>query len=138
MKEIKFNIPLHHPKSIKNIVNFLKTNSPLHGPGKNILSIKKNIKKDLGFKNVHLTNSCTSALEICALTLNLKKDDEVIVPSFSFITTGSSFARTGCKLKYCDITRKNFNSSDIDLKMEDVYDLEHSPHPIEFKNYYSV
>ena len=116
MKEIKFNIPLHYPKSIKNIVNFLKTKRPLHGPNKNILLIKKNINKKLGFKNIHLTNSCTSALEICALTLNLKSTDEVIVPSFSFITTGSSFARTGCKLKYCDITRKNLMPSFDQIK----------------------
>jgi len=116
MKEIKFNIPLHYPKSIKNIVDFLKTKKPLHGPNKNIFLIKENIKKKLGFKNIHLTNSCTSALEICALTLNLKSTDEVIVPSFSFITTGSSFARTGCKLKYCDITRKNLMPSFDQIK----------------------
>ena len=103
MKEIKFNVPLQDPKSIKNVIKFLNEKKPLHGPGKNILLIKKEIKKIFGFKSVHLTNSCTSALEICALILNLKKMDEVIVPSFSFVTTASSFARTGCKLKYCDI-----------------------------------
>ena len=116
MKEIKFNIPLNDPKSIKNIVNFLKSKKPLHGPNQNIFSIKKVVKKNFRFNNVHLTNSCTSALEICALTLNLKSSEEVIVPSFSFITTGSSFARTGCKLRYCDINRKNLMPSFDQIK----------------------
>ena len=111
MKEIKFNVPLQDPKSIKNVIKFLNEKKPLHGPGKNILLIKKEIKKIFGFKSVHLTNSCTSALEICALILNLKKTDEVIIPSFSFVTTASSFARTGCKLKYCDIKKNNLMPS---------------------------
>ena len=36
MKEIKFNIPLQDPKSIKNVIKFLNEKKPLHGPGKNI------------------------------------------------------------------------------------------------------
>ena len=116
MKEIKFNIPLQDPKSIKNVIKFLNEKKPLHGPGKNISLIKKKIKKIFAFKSIHLTNSCTSALEICALILNLKKTDEVIVPSFSFVTTASSFARTGCKLKYCDIERNNLMPSFDQIK----------------------
>jgi dTDP-4-amino-4,6-dideoxygalactose transaminase len=44
-------------------------------------------------------------LEIAALSLNFKSDDEIIVPSFSFITTGSSFERTGARIVYLDIER---------------------------------
>ncbi len=116
MKEIKFNIPLQEPKSIKNVVKFLKEKKPLHGPGKNISRIKTHVKKKFGFKFIHLTNSCTSSLEICALALNLKKDDEIIVPSFSFVTTGSSFARTGCRLRYCDIQKENLMPSFDQIK----------------------
>ena len=107
MKEIKFNIPVNEHYSRKNVSNFLNSQKPLHGPGENILKIKKLFKKKFGFKKIHLTNSCTSALEICALMLDLEKNDEIIVPSFSFVTTGSSFARTGCKLRYADIDKNN-------------------------------
>ena len=107
MKEIKFNIPLHLDESDKNVKKFLNSKIPLHGPGNNILQIKKEVKIKFGFKTVHLTNSCTSALEISALLLNLKINDEVIVPAFSFITSASSFARTGCKLRFCDIDQRN-------------------------------
>jgi len=116
MKEIKFNIPLQDPRSIKNVIKFLYEKKPLHGPGKNISLIKKQIKKIFGFKSIHLTNSCTSALEICALILNLKKNDEIIVPSFSFVTTGSSFVRVGCKLRYCDIEKNNLMPSFDQIK----------------------
>jgi len=111
MKEIKFNIPLHLDESVKNVKKFLHSKKPLHGPGENISRIKQVVKKAFGFKTTHLTNSCTSALEISALLLNLKKNDEVIVPSFSFITSASSFARTGCKLKFCDIEKHNLMPS---------------------------
>ena len=90
-----------------NVKKFLNSNQPIHGPGENIDKIKNLVSKYLGLRNAFLTNSCTSALEICSLAINLKKSDEVIVPSFSFITSASSFARTGCKLKFCDIQKTN-------------------------------
>ena len=115
MKEIYFNEPLNLKPSIKNAKQFLDSGHPLHGPGKNILEIKKMVSRNLGLKNIFLTNSCTSALEICALTIGLKTSDEVIVPSFSFITSASSFARTGCKLRFCDIEKKTLMPSLEDI-----------------------
>ena len=49
------------------------------------------------------TSSCTSALEICLSSLNLKTDDEVIVPVQTFIATGSSVLKTGAKIVFCDV-----------------------------------
>ena len=115
MKEIYFNEPLNLKPSIKNAKQFLDSGHPLHGPGKNILEIKKMVSRNLGLKNIFLTNSCTSALEICALTIGLESSDEVIVPSFSFITSASSFARTGCKLRFCDIEKKTLMPSLKDI-----------------------
>ena len=46
-------------------------------------------------------------MEICALMLSLKKDEEVLMPSYNYNTTASSFVRTGCKVRYCDIDKKN-------------------------------
>ena len=111
MKEIYFNEPLRIKSSVKNAKKFLDSGQPLHGPGKNILDIKNLVSKNLGFKNIFLTNSCTSALEICSLAIGLNSSDEVIVPSFSFITSASSFARTGCKLKFCDIEKETLMPS---------------------------
>ena len=73
MKNILFNSPLRSERYIKNVKKLLDSGNSLHGPGKNILNIKKDLKKKFGFNHVHLTTSCTASMEICALTLNLKK-----------------------------------------------------------------
>ena len=55
-------------------------------------------------------------MEICALMLDLKKDDEVLMPSYNYNTTASSFVRTGCKVRYCDIQKENLMPSFEDFK----------------------
>jgi len=107
MKKILFSTPLQKKKYSDNVKKLLDSRQSLHGPGKNIFQIKKDLKKQFGFNHVHLTNSCTSAMEICALMVNLKKNDEVLMPSYNYNTTASSFVRTGCKVRYCDIDKKN-------------------------------
>ncbi len=58
---------------------------------------------ETGAKEVLLTTSCTSALELTALMLDVGPADTVIVPSFTFTTTALAFARQGAKIKFCDI-----------------------------------
>lgn len=52
---------------------------------------------------VILTKSCTAALELSALLLDLEEGDEVIVPSFAYITTASAFALHGAKIVFADV-----------------------------------
>lgn len=52
-----------------------------------------------------LTTSCTAALELSAMLLDLQPGDTVIVPSFTFTTTALAFAREGAGLVFCDIER---------------------------------
>jgi dTDP-4-amino-4,6-dideoxygalactose transaminase len=52
---------------------------------------------------VLLTHSCTAALEMSALLLDIGPGDEVIMPSYTFCSTASAFARTGAKIVFCDI-----------------------------------
>jgi dTDP-4-amino-4,6-dideoxygalactose transaminase len=52
---------------------------------------------------VLLTTSCTSALELSAMLLDLGPDDTVVVPSFTFTTSALAFARQGAKLLFCDV-----------------------------------
>ena len=54
---------------------------------------------------VLLTTSCTSALELSAMLLDLGPDDTVVVPSFTFTTSALAFARQGAKLLFCDVER---------------------------------
>ncbi len=111
MKQVVFNTPLQDVKYFNNVKKLLDSKKSLHGPGENILKIKKELKSQFGFEHVHLTNSCTAAMEICALMLNLKKNDEVLMPSYNYNTTASSFVRTGCKVRYCDVEKNNLMPS---------------------------
>ena len=80
-KFLKFNNPINFPESVNNCKNFINKNYNLHGPGENISNIKKLLKSRFGFENCLLTNSCTSALEIAALTLmqySPNKKNEII------------------------------------------------------------
>lgn len=49
-----------------------------------------------------LTTSCTDALEMCALLLNIKPGDEVIIPAYSFVSTALAFMRQGAKIVFAD------------------------------------
>jgi dTDP-4-amino-4,6-dideoxygalactose transaminase len=61
------------------------------------------LQEELGAADVLLTTSCTDALEMAALLLDLGPDDIVVVPSFSFVSTALAFARTGARLRFADI-----------------------------------
>ena len=58
---------------------------------------------DSGAAEVLMTTSCTAALELSAMLMDLQEGDTVIVPSFTFTSTGLAFARQGAGLLFCDI-----------------------------------
>lgn len=64
-----------------------------------------------GFKKVLLTTSCTDALEMAAILLDIKKGDEVIAPSFTFVSTVNAFVLRGAKIIFAD---SETNSPNID------------------------
>jgi dTDP-4-amino-4,6-dideoxygalactose transaminase len=63
----------------------------------------------LGSKAVLLTTSCTHALEMCAMLLDIKPGDEVILPSFTFVSTANAFALHGAKIVFADIRADTLN-----------------------------
>jgi len=67
------------------------------------------IQTSLGGSRVLLTTSCTHALEMSALLGHLKPGDEVIVPSFTFVSTASAFALFGAKPVFVDSSRSTLN-----------------------------
>ncbi|OHX64943.1 dTDP-4-amino-4,6-dideoxygalactose transaminase [Flammeovirga pacifica] len=64
-----------------------------------------------GFKKTLLTTSCTDALEMCALLIDIQPGDEVIVPSYTFVSTALAFVRQGAKLIFAD-SRKDHPGMD--------------------------
>src|SRR5690606_35795229 len=62
-----------------------------------------------GFNKALLTTSCTDALEMAAILLNITEGDEVILPSFTFVSTANAFALRGAKLVFIDSCDDNPN-----------------------------
>ncbi len=60
-------------------------------------------------KKALLTTSCTHALEMAAILCNIKPGDEVIMPSYTFVSTADAFALRGAKIVFVDIRRKTMN-----------------------------
>ncbi len=67
------------------------------------------LERELGVDKALLTTSCTHALEMCALLINLQPGDEVIVPSFAFVTTALAFALHGAKPIFVDVRPDTLN-----------------------------
>jgi dTDP-4-amino-4,6-dideoxygalactose transaminase len=67
------------------------------------------IKDRLGSKKVLMTPSCTAALEMAGLLLDLQPGDEVIVPSFTFVSTANAFALRGAVPVFVDVSPETLN-----------------------------
>jgi len=67
------------------------------------------IQETLGVKRVLVTTSCTHALEMAALLLEIQPGDEVIVPAFTFVSTANAFVLRGAKPVFCDIRPDTLN-----------------------------
>ncbi|MFN8251942.1 MAG: dTDP-4-amino-4,6-dideoxygalactose transaminase [Ferruginibacter sp.] len=66
-------------------------------------------KTKYGFKKTLLTSSCTDALEMCAILLDIKPGDEVIMPSFTFVSTANAFILRGARIVLADSESGNPN-----------------------------
>jgi dTDP-4-amino-4,6-dideoxygalactose transaminase len=81
----------------------------ISGNGKYTQKCQTFFENKYGFKKALLTTSCTDALEMCAILANLNEGDEVIVPSFTFVSTAIAFIRQGAKIVFADSYSDNPN-----------------------------
>jgi dTDP-4-amino-4,6-dideoxygalactose transaminase len=82
-----------------------------HSSGNGVFTQKTEVElqRSLGTSRALLTTSCTHALEISALLCNLSPGDEVIVPSYTFVSTASAFAMFGAKPVFVDSRKDTLN-----------------------------
>lgn len=81
----------------------------LSGNGVFTKKCQRFFEEKYGFKKTLLTTSCTDALEMCALLCNVGPGDEVIVPSYTFVSSALAFVRQGCKIVFADSMSSNPN-----------------------------
>jgi dTDP-4-amino-4,6-dideoxygalactose transaminase len=74
------------------------------------------LERELGVRKAMVTTSCTHALEMCALLLDIQPGDEVIIPSFTFVSTANAFALRGAKIIFADIRPDTLNLDERQLE----------------------
>jgi dTDP-4-amino-4,6-dideoxygalactose transaminase len=74
------------------------------------------LQEALGVRKALVTTSCTHALEMAAILLNLKEGDEVILPSFTFVSTANAFVLRGAIPVFCDIRQDTLNLDETKLE----------------------
>jgi dTDP-4-amino-4,6-dideoxygalactose transaminase len=74
------------------------------------------LEQTLGVPRAMVTTSCTHALEMAALLLKVQPGDEVIVPSFTFVSTANAFALRGAKIIFADIRPDTLNLDERQLE----------------------
>lgn len=114
---IPFNKPYLTGKETKYIEAAVASGK-ISGNGAFTQKCQKFFEDTYGFTKVLLTTSCTDALEMCAILANIKPGDEVIIPSYTFVSTALPFVREGAKIVFADSYADNPNI-DAD-KIEDL------------------
>jgi dTDP-4-amino-4,6-dideoxygalactose transaminase len=105
---IPFNKPYLCGKELSHVAEALK-NGWLSGDGQFSKRCHAFLEQLLGVPKVLLTTSCTHALEMCALLLDIQPGDEVIVPSFTFVSTVNAFVLRGAQPVFIDIRPDTLN-----------------------------
>jgi dTDP-4-amino-4,6-dideoxygalactose transaminase len=105
---IPFNKPFIAGKELYYIAQAV-TYGNLAGDGHFTQRCSRLLESRFEISRVLLTPSCTAALEMAAMLCNLKPGDEVIMPSFTFVSTASAVLRTGAKPVFVDIRQDTLN-----------------------------
>lgn len=108
MELLPFNSVAIQGKEIAYLQDAL-TRDHLSGDGYYTTKCNELFEETLGVKKALLTTSCTHALEMTSMLLDIKEGDEVIVPSFTFVSSINSFVLRGAKPVFVDIRRDTLN-----------------------------
>lgn len=105
---IPFNKPYYSGNESAQMNRVMKTGM-LTGDIEITRNCESFLENKYGFKKVFLTNSCTMALEISALLFNIQTGDEIIMPSYTYVSTANAFAIRGAKIVFIDSSMENPN-----------------------------
>jgi dTDP-4-amino-4,6-dideoxygalactose transaminase len=107
-----YSIPFNRPCLAGNEYNYIAqaiANGHASGDGPFTRKCHEFLERELGAPRVLLTTSCTHALELAALLLDCDADDEIIVPSYTFVSTANAFALRGSRIVFCDVRPDTLN-----------------------------
>ena len=119
MTSITYRIPFNKPALLGNELDYIQAavaGGQISGDGSFTRKCHSLLENSLGVPKVLLTTSCTHALEMAALLLDIQPGDEVIVPSFTFVSTVNAFVLRGAKPVFADIRRDTLNLDESRLE----------------------
>jgi dTDP-4-amino-4,6-dideoxygalactose transaminase len=108
MEHIPFNRPYMTGKELDNIAQ-AHVRGSLAGDGPMTKQCHEWLERNTGTRKALLTHSCTAALEMAALLADVSDGDEVIMPSFTFVSTANAFVLRGAKVVFVDIRPDTLN-----------------------------
>ncbi len=112
-------IPFNRPTNVGNELEYIRQaiqSSHLAGDGEFTKRSHAILEQAMNVPKALLTTSCTHALEMSALLLDLKEGDEVIVPSFTFVSTINAFVLRGAKAVFTDVRPDTLNLDESKLE----------------------
>ncbi len=105
---IRFNVPPHVGREMEYVQKAVE-NMHICGDGEFTKKCSEYLEKATGTSKCLLTTSCTHALEMAALLCGLGEGDEVILPSYTFVSTADAFVLRGAKAVFVDIRPDTMN-----------------------------
>jgi len=112
---IPFNKPPYTGNEEKYVIESMKS-SKISGDGEFTKKCHKWFEEKLECKKALLTTSCTHALEMAAILLDIKEGDEVIMPSYTFVSTANAFVLRGAKIVFVDIRPDTMNIDETKIE----------------------
>ncbi|MFX1501265.1 MAG: dTDP-4-amino-4,6-dideoxygalactose transaminase [Promethearchaeota archaeon] len=109
---MKYKIPFNKPFIVGKELHYISQavlSGKISGDGIFTRKCQKYLEEQMGAKKVLLTHSCTAALEMSAILCGIEKGDEVIIPSYTFVSTANAFYLRGADIKFVDIREDNLN-----------------------------
>lgn len=99
---IPFNQPCLVGNELAYIADAVKRGK-ISGNGYYTQACQEFLENEFGYLKTLLTNSCTDALEMAALLIDIKAGDEIIIPSFTHVSTANAFLLRGAKIVFADV-----------------------------------
>jgi dTDP-4-amino-4,6-dideoxygalactose transaminase len=111
---VAFNRPAHGARELEYVREALSSHASGDGPFTK--RAEKLLAEEVGVARALLTTSCTHALEMSALLLDVGPGDEVVVPAFTFVSTANAFALRGARIVFADVRADTLNLDETRLE----------------------
>jgi dTDP-4-amino-4,6-dideoxygalactose transaminase len=119
MTKTNYRVPFNRPGVVGTELGYMSSSvgqRSIGGDGPFTRACRGLLEECLGVPRVLLTTSCTDALEMSALLLDLQPGDEVIMPSFTFVSTANAFALRGARPVFADVRPDTLNMNESGIE----------------------